>query len=141
VQPGQSQPPAHAAHDAWDGVPVQVGTWNSFGAGANSFVVPQQIRSEPVVQSLSDEQLLGQSAAQVPAQQRAAAGVPAQSESVEQDFGQLAACKQSDCADVARLGSSLPAPAQQISPDAMSHWESLVQASGQSLVVVQKGVV
>ncbi len=120
---------------------MQVGTWNSFGAGANSFVVPQQIRSDPVVQSLSDAQLLGQSDAQVPAQQRGAEVFPAQSESAIQDFGQLDACRQSDCADAARLGSSLPVPAQQISPEAMSHWESLVQASGQSLVVVQKGVV
>lgn len=141
VQPGQLQPKLlHDAQLRLLGVPVQPGTWNTCGGGGSRLVVPQQMRSWPDVQSLSELHFLGQLIEQTPPQQMAPAVDDAQSESVAQDFGQSVVCRQSDFAPGARLGSSLPALAQQDSPPAVSHCELSVHAVGQSLDAVQIGV-
>jgi hypothetical protein len=90
VQPGQLQP-AHDWHDTSMGVPVQLGTWNSVGADGKRPIVPQQMRSLPMVQSLSDVHSLGQLELQMPPQQRGAWVEPLQSESVVHALGQAAA--------------------------------------------------
>ncbi len=102
--------------------------------------MPQQMRSWPTVQSLSELHLCGQLAAQTPPQQMGDDAVPAQSESVVHAVGQAVACRQSDCAPAASEASSLPALAQQTSPAAVSHCELLVHVAGQSLAGVQMGV-
>ncbi len=119
---------------------MQLGTWNSVGGGGKRLVVPQQMRAWPEVQSLSELHFLGQLIAQTPPQQMAPAVDEAQSESVAHDFGQSVAWRQSDCAEAARVGSILPALAQQTSPPAVSHCALVVHAVGQSLAAVQIGV-
>lgn len=91
------------------------------GAGGKRFVVPQQIRFLPVVQSLSELQFFGQLFAQIPPQQMAPAVDEAQSESVVHEVGQAVAGRQRDFAAAVRAGSILPALAQQTSPADVSH--------------------
>lgn len=145
LQPGQEHVPEQAWHEVYEGVPVQLGTWKVWGAEGRRPIVPQQMRSWPTVQSLSDLHDLGQLDEQMPPQQIGDAAVPAQSESPVHDLGQEVPCRQRPFAEAARLGSSTRALAQQISPAAVSHCVSPAaeegsQVAGQSFAGVQKGV-
>lgn len=141
LQPGQLQPELwHEAQERYEGVPVQLGTWNSVGAGGKAPVVPQQMRAWPTVQSLSEEHAFGQVAEQMSPQQSGVFSEPAQSESVVHPFGHDVACRQSDCAAMVRLGSSLPTVLQQISPEAVSQSVFCVHVAGQLFSAVQIGV-
>jgi hypothetical protein len=103
-------------------------------------VVPQQMRAEGEVQSLSEVHAFGHVDEQTPLQQRGVVALAAQSESCAHDLGQSVAWRHSDCALAARLGSSLFAPAQQTSPpDTLQSW-SCLQVTGHAFCAVQMGV-
>lgn len=128
----------HWAHVAKFGVPVQLGTWNSTGFGGKRPMVPQQIRSAPTVQSLSDLQDLGQLDWQTPPQHRGFDDELAQSESLEHVWGHAVAWRQIDFLPME--GSRPPALAQQISPDAVSQSVFCEHVVGQLFAAVQIGV-
>jgi hypothetical protein len=120
-------------------VPVQLATCRDTGAGAWSFVVRQQIGFCEPAQSLSDVQLRGQVFAQAPPQHRGVVGLAAQSDDCVHARGHVAVAGLMQIPPEPMFGSIKLPVVQQISPAAVLHIESLVQAAGQALAAVHIG--
>ena len=101
-------------------------------------MVPQQMRAEPIVQSLSDLHDCGQLDWQTPLQQRGVVDDPLQSLSLVHCLGHCVAWRQIDF--LAMEGSRPPALPQQISPAVVSQSVFDEQVVGQLLAAVQIGV-
>jgi hypothetical protein len=101
-------------------------------------MVPQQMRSKPTEQSLSDMHDLGHVDWQTPLQQRGVVAEPLQSESVVHALGQSVAWRQMDFFPID--GSRPAALAQQISPAVVSQSVFDEHVVGQSFAGVQIGV-
>lgn len=119
-------------------MPVQLATWNSTGFGGKRPMVPQQIRSLPTVQSLSDVHDLGQLDWQTPSQQSGDVDEPLQSVSLVHALGHAVAWRQMDFLPMA--GSRPPALPQQISPADVSQSVFDEHVVGQLFAAVQMGV-
>jgi hypothetical protein len=101
-------------------------------------MVPQQIRAEPTVQSLSDLHDFGQLDWQTPSQQRGVVAEPLQSLSLAHVLGHSVPWRQIDFLPID--GSRPPALPQQISPVAVSQSVFDEQVVGQLFACVQIGV-